>query len=82
MDDLDALMSPRAEEFTRNPFHLDLSSPTEDVSPASSEETIKDGTQKWNEPPRQWTPEKLTVDPRSPAHLGSSPIVRNIWDVL
>ncbi|KAF2628269.1 hypothetical protein BU25DRAFT_340285 [Macroventuria anomochaeta] len=84
MDDLDALMSPRAEEFTRNPFHLDLSPSAEDVSPASSDETIKDGQNghTWSEPPRQWTPEKLTVDPRSPAQLGSSPIVRNIWDVL
>ncbi|KAF3041020.1 hypothetical protein E8E11_008021, partial [Didymella keratinophila] len=76
MDDLDALMSPRAEEFTRNPFHLDLTSPAEDISPASSDETIKDGKNghTWNEPPKQWTPEKLTVDPRSPAQLGSSPI--------
>lgn len=82
MDDLDALMSPRAEEFTRNPFRLDLNSPTEDISPASSEETIKDGGGTRSEPLRQWTPEKLTVDPRSPAQLGSSPIVRNIWDVL
>lgn len=84
MDDLDALMSPRAEEFTRNPFHFDLTSSIEDVSPTSSDETIKDGKNghTWSEPPRQWTPEKLTVDPRSPAQLGSSPIVRNIWDVL
>lgn len=84
MDDLDALMSPRAEEFTRNPFHFDLSPSVEDVSPTSSDETIKDGQNghTWNEPPRQWTPEKLTVDPRSPAQTGSSPIVRNIWDVL
>lgn len=84
MDDLDALMSPRAEEFTRNPFHVDLLSSAEDVSPTSSDETIKDGHNghTWSEPARQWTPEKLTVDPRSPAQLGSSPIVRNIWDVL
>ncbi|KAF1922740.1 uncharacterized protein M421DRAFT_77226 [Didymella exigua CBS 183.55] len=84
MDDLDALMSPRAEEFTRNPFHLDLTSPTDGISPASSDETIKDekNSHSWSEPLRQWTPEKLTVDPRSPAQLGSSPIVRNIWDVL
>ncbi|KAH6633502.1 hypothetical protein C7974DRAFT_173097 [Boeremia exigua] len=87
MDDLDALMSPRAEEFTRNPFHVDLNSPTsptEGTSPASSEETITDAHNghTWSEPPRNWTPEKLTVDPRSPAQLGSSPIVRNIWDVL
>ncbi|EDU39650.1 dual-specificity MAP kinase phosphatase-) [Pyrenophora tritici-repentis Pt-1C-BFP] len=85
-DDLDALMSPRAEEFTRNPFHFELRSPTDDASPVSSNETIKDGRNGhsvWEEPlPRQWTPEKATVDPRSPVQTGSSPIVRNIWDVL
>ncbi|CAO2653087.1 Nn.00g024980.m01.CDS01 [Neocucurbitaria sp. VM-36] len=84
-DDIDALMSPRAEEFTRNPFHFDLRSTDDDTSPASSNETIKDGRNghDWNEPlPRQWTPEKATVDPRSPVQTGSSPIVRNIWDVL
>lgn len=84
MDDLDALMSPRAEEFTRNPFHLDLRPSAEDVSPTSSDETIKDGQNghNWSEPPRQWTPEKPAVDPRSPPQTGSTPIVRNIWDVL
>ncbi|UPX12782.1 Protein-tyrosine-phosphatase [Ascochyta rabiei] len=84
MDDLDALMSPRAEEFTRNPFHLDLRPSAEEVSPASSDETIKDekNSHTWSKAPRPWTPEKLTVDPRSPAQTGSSPIVRNIWDVL
>ncbi|KAF2024257.1 hypothetical protein EK21DRAFT_79117 [Setomelanomma holmii] len=84
-DDIDALMSPRAEEFTRNPFHFDLQSPVEDNSPASSNETIKDGRNghDWTDPvPRQWTPEKATVDPRSPVQTGSSPITRNIWDVL
>lgn len=84
-DDIDALMSPRAEEFTRNPFHFDILSSTDDSSPASSNETIKDGRNghNWSEPlPRQWTPEKATVDPRSPVQTGSSPIVRNIWDVL
>lgn len=85
VDDIDALMSPRAEEFTRNPFHFNLQAPAEDASPASSNETIKDGRNghTWDEPvPRQWTPEKATVDPRSPVQTGSSPIVRNIWDVL
>ncbi|KAF1842856.1 uncharacterized protein K460DRAFT_356665 [Cucurbitaria berberidis CBS 394.84] len=85
VDDIDALMSPRAEEFTRNPFHVDLNSTGDDTSPASSNETIKDGRNghDWNEPPpRQWTPEKATVDPRSPVQTGSNPIVRNIWDVL
>lgn len=84
-DDIDALMSPRAEEFTRNPFHFQLQKPDDDDSPASSNETIKDGRNghTWEEPlPRQWTPEKATVDPRSPVQTGSSPIVRNIWDVL
>jgi tyrosine-protein phosphatase len=83
-DDLDALMSPRAEEFTRNPFHFDVRPASKDGSPTSSNETIKDGRNghAWNEPIRQWTPEKPAIDPRSPAHLGSSPIVRNIWDVL
>jgi tyrosine-protein phosphatase len=84
-DDIDALMSPRAEEFTRNPFRFDLQVPDDEHSPASSNETIKDGRNghDWSEPlPRQWTPEKATVDPRSPVQTGSSPIVRNIWDVL
>ncbi|KAF2249554.1 hypothetical protein BU26DRAFT_551234 [Trematosphaeria pertusa] len=82
--DLDALMSPRAEEFTRNPFHVDLRSSTDDNSPASSNETVKDGQNRtdWTEN-RQWTPKKsLEEDPRSPVQTGSSPIVRNIWDVL
>jgi tyrosine-protein phosphatase len=84
-DDLDALMSPRAEEFTRNPFHFELHVSSDDNSPVSSNETIKDGRngQDWTDPvPRQWTPEKATVDPRSPVQTGSSPITRNIWDVL
>jgi tyrosine-protein phosphatase len=85
-DDIDALMSPRAEEFTRNPFRFELQSSGEDASPVSSNETIKDGRNghiAWEDPmPRQWTPEKATADPRSPVQTGVSPIVRNIWDVL
>lgn len=84
-DDIDALMSPRAEEFTRNPFHFTVEKVDDESSPASSNETIKDGRNghNWEEPlPRQWTPEKATVDPRSPVQTGSSPIVRSIWDVL
>lgn len=83
-DDLDALMSPRAEEFTRNPFHFDLRASTDDNSPASSNETVKDGQNRtdWTDK-RQWTPKKsLEEDPRSPVQTGSSPIVRSIWDVL
>ncbi|KAF2449724.1 hypothetical protein P171DRAFT_350264 [Karstenula rhodostoma CBS 690.94] len=84
VDDLDALMSPRAEEFTRNPFHFDLQSPADEVSPTSSNETVKDSQNRteWLET-QQWTPQKsLVEDPRSPVQTGSSPIVRNIWDVL
>lgn len=84
-DDIDALMSPRAEEFTRNPFHFELHAADDDASPVSSNETIKEGRNghDWIEPlPRQWTPEKATVDPRSPVQTGGSPITRNIWDVL
>jgi len=83
-DDLDALMSPRAEEFTRNPFHFELPVSTYDDSPASSNETLKDGQSRteWTET-RQWTPKKsLDDDPRSPVQTGSSPITRNIWDIL
>ncbi|KAF2261706.1 hypothetical protein CC78DRAFT_570309 [Lojkania enalia] len=84
VDDLDALMSPRAEEFTRNPFHMDLRSFDNDASPASSNETIKDGQNHhdWQET-QQMTPSRaVEEDPRSPVQTGSSPIVRSIWDVL
>jgi tyrosine-protein phosphatase len=83
-DDLDTLMSPRAEEFTRNPFHFDLLKKDEDTSPASSNETIKDGSGRteWQDPVPQFTPQKVAEDPRSPVQTGSSPITRNIWDVL
>lgn len=87
VDDVDALMSPRAEEFTKNPFHFELHSANGDSSPVSSNGTIKDGRNghDWSEPPpppRQWTTEKAAIDPRSPVQTGNSPIVRNIWDVL
>ncbi|KAF2194967.1 hypothetical protein K469DRAFT_722357 [Zopfia rhizophila CBS 207.26] len=83
-DDIDTLMSPRATEFTRNPFHVDLGSSGDDTSPASSTETVKDGQhdREWKDT-QQWTPPTaLEEDPRSPVQTGSSPIVRNIWDVL
>lgn len=83
LDDLDALMSPRAEEFTRNPFHMELLSPVDDTSPASSNDTITDNTSRVNwKDPHHFTPQKVAEDPRSPVQAGSSPIVRNIWDVL
>lgn len=80
-DDIDALLSPRAEEFTRNPFHFDISA-DEGASPASSTETIKeDKSRAWSNA-LPVTPQKVAEDPRSPVQTGSSPIVRNIWDVL
>lgn len=84
VDDLDALMSPRAEEFTRNPFHFDIQTATDETSPASSTETIKEGhgLTEWKDPQLPHTPAKVAEDPRSPVQTGSSPIVRNIWDVL
>ncbi|KAF2198629.1 hypothetical protein GQ43DRAFT_378137 [Delitschia confertaspora ATCC 74209] len=84
MDDLEALKSPRAEEFTKNPFHFDLSSPVDEPSPASSNETIKEGQGHREWPDRQeWMPPApIAEDPRSPVQIGGSPIIRNIWDVL
>jgi tyrosine-protein phosphatase len=69
MDDLDALMSPRATQFTSNPFH-DL------LSVKSTEPEI--------EVPQKTpaTPTSSESDPRSPAQHGISPITRNIFDVL
>jgi tyrosine-protein phosphatase len=84
LDDIDALRSPRATEFTRNPFHVDLSSPVDEPSPVSSNETIKDSMdhREWRET-FTWTPPRpIAEDPRSPVQTNSSPIVRNIWDVL
>lgn len=85
VNDVEALMSPRAEQFTKNPFHFELHPANDDSSPVSSNETIKDGRNghDWSESgPRQWTNQKAAVDPRSPVQTGNSPIVRNIWDVL
>jgi tyrosine-protein phosphatase len=65
-DDLDALMSPRATEFTTNPFHDLL------AVRASSEEPQRSPV----------TPTSSEVDPRSPPIHGISPITRNIFDVL
>ena len=64
----DALMSPRATEFTNNPFAMTLSvvpEPSTAAAPVQDEST-----------------RSANVDPRSPAHKGASPITRNILDVL
>ncbi|KAF2752767.1 hypothetical protein EJ05DRAFT_446212 [Pseudovirgaria hyperparasitica] len=72
-DDLDALMSPRATEFTKNPFHEDLRAKVEPIG------QIPPAVHGFSVPELS---DLKKDDPRSPAHKGSSPIVRNIWDVL
>jgi tyrosine-protein phosphatase MSG5 len=93
-DDLDALMSPRATEFTRNPFHVEVP-PESAASGSTSNRNSMAFDFGWNGNAKStekqhpeskadsngWTtPTK--EDPRSPALKGVSPIVRNIWDVL
>ncbi|KAF7186274.1 Tyrosine-protein phosphatase pmp1 [Pseudocercospora fuligena] len=60
------LMSPRATEFTSNPFALSLS-----VPPPTSENNNNNTSTRMSD-----------IDPRSPAHKGASPITRSILDVL
>lgn len=68
MDDLDALMSPRATQFTSNPFH--------DLLAVSAETPVE-------QPKTPITSTTSTqADPRSPPQTGISPITRNIFDVL
>jgi tyrosine-protein phosphatase len=69
MDDLDALMSPRATQFTSNPFHDLLAVPSGDTPVEAPQEIPV-------------TPTSAQSDPRSPAQQGISPITRNIFDVL
>ncbi|KAJ9657101.1 tyrosine/serine/threonine protein phosphatase [Coniosporium apollinis] len=81
---LDALLSPRTTEFTRNPFHVELSAAT------ASQETII----RVEDPSSEVTGKTEATggigeglltdgkDPRSPPVVGGSPVVRNIWDVL
>ncbi|CAK3982505.1 Tyrosine- phosphatase MSG5 [Lecanosticta acicola] len=66
----DALMSPRATEFTSNPFALALSIPAAAATTAATSPGTDDSLR------------ISDVDPRSPAHKGASPITRNIMDVL
>jgi hypothetical protein len=70
-DFAEALMSPRAEEFTKNPFRepgprADMSLEKQDTERERSQNTLKAGQ----------------PDPRSPPQKGASPIIRNIFDVL
>lgn len=62
----DALMSPRATEFTTNPFSLAMAMPQSHPAVSADNESMR-------------APED---DPRSPAQKGASPITRNILDVL
>ncbi|KAK3064610.1 hypothetical protein LTS18_005620 [Coniosporium uncinatum] len=73
-DSLDTLASPRATEFTNNPFHSIISLP--------KETSVKQDQMDRTESEAQPTPGKIGLDPRSPAQTGISPITRNIWDVL
>ncbi|KAL9086345.1 MAG: hypothetical protein Q9159_004245 [Coniocarpon cinnabarinum] len=69
-DDMDALMSPRATEFTKNPF-ADALGVAVDERPQSTVVGPERG------------PNEEESDPRSPVQdPGSSPIVRNIADVF
>lgn len=67
----DELMSPRATEFTSNPFSL--TPPMAQGQSESAEQNEDSGS-------GDTTP--TARDPRSPPLKGSSPIVRNIWDIL
>ncbi|KAK3112379.1 tyrosine/serine/threonine protein phosphatase [Teratosphaeriaceae sp. CCFEE 6253] len=66
----EALMSPRATEFTKNPFALSVTSPE---SPAGNKQ---EGAEEAPLSP------VVEGDPRSPALAGRSPITRSILDVL
>ena len=68
IDDSETLLSPRATEFTENPFHFELSTPELSQKEARTVE--------------QPVPKYGTEDPRSPAQKGITPITRNIFDVL
>ncbi|KAL9063758.1 MAG: hypothetical protein Q9157_008102 [Trypethelium eluteriae] len=67
-DDFETLLSPRATEFTENPFHFEISPPE---SPHQEEKKVDQAVPKYG-----------AEDPRSPAQKGITPITRNIFDVL
>ena len=68
VDDSETLLSPRATEFTENPFHFEISPPE---SPQQEEKKVEPSIPKYG-----------VEDPRSPAQKGITPITRNIFDVL
>lgn len=68
----DDIMSPRATEFTTNPFAMPRTSTVPDVASNFGFSTAA------KETPDQ----KLVIDPRSPPTKGEAPITRSIDDVL
>ncbi|KAH7047555.1 hypothetical protein B0J12DRAFT_575650 [Macrophomina phaseolina] len=79
------LMSPRAHEFTQNPFHLTLEEALGSPPPAQNGRSLDSRQETANqimEVQRCTTPHPMDIDPRSPPQAGVSPITRNIWDVL
>lgn len=77
------LMSPRAHEFTQNPFHLTLEEALGSPPPIHNGRVLEQEVLgKSLEVQRCTTPHPMDIDPRSPPQSGVSPITRNIWDVL
>lgn len=79
------LMSPRAHEFTQNPFHFTLEEAFGSPPPVQAGRMLdskKEGSSQNWEVQRCSTPNPTDIDPRSPPQSGVSPITRNIWDVL
>ena len=82
----EALTSPRAFEFTKNPFHKPPKPAAAEAreamfSPTSGtfgEQVTSGGPGAATAP----TPAPQEEDPRSPAHTGASPIIRNIFEVF
>lgn len=84
-DEAVTLMSPRAHEFTQNPFHLTLEEALGSPPPAQNGRSVdskKEVSGQNLEVQRCTTPHPMDIDPRSPPQAGVSPITRNIWDVL
>lgn len=77
----DALMSPRATEFTKNPFHEALTPTTPLKQDASTLEQVMSAQASVDDSMSSGMTAKQQ-DPRSPPLKGASPINRNILEVL
>lgn len=77
----DALMSPRATEFTNNPFHDALATATPPKQHVSTFEQVTSG-QAYLDDSMSGAMTMKQQDPRSPPLKGASPINRNILEVL